>query len=191
MEKRINKKYAGTRVLLLVFSAMFAAMITVTTAFVKIPAPLGYAHAGDSVIYLAASVLPVPYGFAAASVGGALADLLAGYPQWALPTAIIKALNVLPFVLIRLALKNSPKFKKIIALPNIIMLLPTTLVTVAGYFTANSILYDVSAAWAEILPNLIQAGVGAMLFIVLGASLDTINFKEKLNFLERKKSHEE
>ena len=71
-------------------TAMFAALITVTTAYVKIPAPLGYAHAGDSMIYLSASVLPGPLGFAAASIGGGLADLLAGYPQWAIPTAIIQ-----------------------------------------------------------------------------------------------------
>ena len=48
-------------------TAMFAALITVTTAYIKIPAPLGYAHAGDSMIYLAASVLPGPLGFAAAA----------------------------------------------------------------------------------------------------------------------------
>ena len=81
-------------------TAMFAALITITTAYVKIPAPLGYAHAGDSMIYLSASVLPGPLGFAAAAIGGGLADLLAGYPQWAVPTAIIKALNVLPFFLL-------------------------------------------------------------------------------------------
>ena len=57
-------------------TAMFAALITVTTAYIKIPAPLGYAHAGDSMIYLAASVLPGPLGFAAAAIGGGLADLL-------------------------------------------------------------------------------------------------------------------
>ena len=36
---------------MLAFSAVFAALITVTTAFVKIPAPLGYIHAGDSMIF--------------------------------------------------------------------------------------------------------------------------------------------
>ena len=55
-------------------TAMFAALITITTAYVKIPAPLGYAHAGDSMIYLSASVLPGPLGFAAAAIGGGLAD---------------------------------------------------------------------------------------------------------------------
>ena len=160
-------------------TAMFAALITITTAYVKIPAPLGYAHAGDSMIYLSASVLPGPLGFLAAAIGGGLADLLAGYPQWALPTAIIKALNVLPFFLIKY-LKDSPKFEKIINVSNLLMLIPTTIVTIGGYFVANALLYDISAAVAEILPNLVQAGVGAILFVILGKSLDAVNFKSRV-----------
>lgn len=171
-------------------TAMFAALITVTTAYIKIPAPLGYAHAGDSMIYLAASVLPGPLGFAAAAVGGGLADLLAGYPQWAIPTAIIKALNVLPFFLIKLALKNSPKLDKIISLPNLLMLIPTTIVTIGGYFLANALLYDTAAAIAEILPNLVQASVGAGIFIVLGTSLDAVHFKSRIISKRKEKSHE-
>ena len=173
-----------------VITAMFAALITVTTAYIKIPAPLGYAHAGDSMIYLAASVLPGPLGFAAAAVGGGLADLLAGYPQWAIPTAIIKALNVLPFFLIKLALKNSPKLDKIISLPNLLMLIPTTIVTIGGYFVANALLYDTAAAIAEILPNLVQASVGAGLFIVLGTSLDAAHFKSRILSGRKEKRHE-
>ena len=171
-------------------TAMFAALITVTTAYIKIPAPLGYAHAGDSMIYLAASVLPGPLGFAAAAVGGGLADLLAGYPQWAIPTAIIKALNLLPFFLIKLALKNSPKLDKIISLPNLLMLIPTTIVTIGGYFVANALLYDTAAAIAEILPNLVQASVGAGIFIVLGTSLDAVHFKSRIISKRKEKSHE-
>ena len=171
-------------------TAMFAALITVTTAYIKIPAPLGYAHAGDSMIYLAASVLPGPLGFAAAAVGGGLADLLAGYPQWAIPTAIIKALNVLPFFLIKLSLKNSPKLDKIISLPNLLMLIPTTIVTIGGYFVANALLYDTAAAIAEILPNLVQASVGAGIFIVLGTSLDAVHFKSRILSGRKEKRHE-
>ena len=99
MSKLSNKRARSENIRFAAITAMFAALITVTTAYIKIPAPLGYAHAGDSMIYLAASILPGPFGFAAAAIGGGLADLLAGYPQWAIPTAIIKALNVLPFFL--------------------------------------------------------------------------------------------
>ena len=187
----LSKNRAGSeQIKYAVITAMFAALITVTTAYIKIPAPLGYAHAGDSMIYLAASVLPGPLGFAAAAIGGGLADLLAGYPQWAIPTAIIKALNVLPFFLIKLALKNSPKLDKIISLPNLLMLIPTTIVTIGGYFVANALLYDTAAAIAEILPNLVQASVGAGIFIVLGTSLDAVHFKSRIISKRKEKSHE-
>ena len=137
-------------------TAMFAALIILTTAFLKIPSPLGYAHAGDTMIYLAASILPGPFGFAAAAIGGPLADLLAGYPQWAIPTAIIKSLNVLPFFLMKIALKNSARKNKIIHLGNLLMLLPTSFVTLGGYFLADAVLYDWGASAAELLPNAIQ-----------------------------------
>ena len=159
---------------------MLAALIVVTTAYIKVPAPLGYTHIGDSMVYLAAVLLPGPYGFFAASIGGALADLLAGYPQWALPTAIIKTLNVLPFFLVRLTVKKADSFDRIINLPNLIMLVPAALVTLGGYFVANTLLYDVSAAIAELLPNLIQATASSIVFVVTGVSLDAIKFKSRL-----------
>lgn len=159
---------------------MLAALVVVTTAYIKIPAPLGYTHIGDSMVYLAAALLPGPYGFLAASVGGALADLLAGYPQWALPTAIIKALNVLPFFLVRLAIKKADWFDRIINLPNLTMLVPAALVTLSGYFVANTLLYDVSAAIVELLPNLIQATASSIVFVVTGISLDAIKFKSRI-----------
>lgn len=165
-------------------TAMFAALIIITTAYLKIPAPLGYVHIGDSMIYLSASILPAPFGFIAAALGGALADLLAGYPHWALPTAIIKALNVLPFFIIKLALKDSDKLNRIISLPNLIMLIPTTIVTLGGYFVANMLLYDFSAAEAELLPNLFQATASAVIFIILGLSLDSVGFKKRLFKIE-------
>ena len=171
-------------------TAMFAALITITTAYIKIPAPLDYAHAGDSMIYLSASILPGPLGFLAAAIGGGLADLLSGYPQWALPTAIIKALNVLPFFLIKYFIKNRQKLEKIISLPNLLMLIPTTIVTIGGYFVANALLYDVSAAIAEILPNLVQASVGAILFVILGKSLDAVNFKSRVLSKRKEENNE-
>ena len=166
-------------------SAMFAALIIVTTAYIKIPAPLGYVHIGDSMVYLAAAILPFPFNFLAVAVGGATADLLAGYPQWALPTAIIKALNALPFFLIRFTLKSSPKLNKIINLQNLLMLIPTTIITLGGYFAANALMYDVGAAVAELLPNLFQAFIGGVVFVAAGLSLDAVKFKSKILHRER------
>ena len=83
---------------LLVTAALFAAAITVMTAYMlHIPLPTGgYIHLGDALIYLAACLLPTPYAAAAAAAGAGLADLLTA-PMWVLPTLLIKALIVLPF----------------------------------------------------------------------------------------------
>lgn len=110
--KTISKTDSKFNVKLIAITAMCAALVTVTTAFIKIPSPLGYSHAGDSMIYLAASILPGHFGIIASSIGGALADLISGYPHWAIPTAIIKALNAVPFVLCRMAMKKRGKDEK-------------------------------------------------------------------------------
>ncbi len=177
--KTIKTTSATTKTIAM--SAMFAALVTVTTAFIKIPTPVGgYVHPGDSMVYLAASVLPGPFGLIAAAVGGALADLISGYPHWAIPTAIIKALNVLPFLLCRIALKNSPRYRRIINLPNLLMIIPSTIITLGGYLLANAFFKGFAVALTSLVPNLLQAIVAAVLFIALGLSLDAIQFKQKL-----------
>ena len=165
---------------LIAATAMFAALITVTTSFIKMPTMLGYAHAGDGVLYIAASVLPGPFGVIAASLGGALSDLLSGYAHWAIPTAIIKALNALPFVLCSYVLRKYNKDDKIIRLPNLLMILPSGAVTVFGYLIANAMMKGWEASLANTPNNVIQAVVAAAIFITLGLTLDGFKFKAGL-----------
>ncbi|MGN0453595.1 MAG: ECF transporter S component [Ruminococcus sp.] len=170
----------GTNIKLITVTAMFAALVTVATAFIKIPSAFGYAHPGDSMVYLAACVLPGPYGIIASSIGGALADLIAGYPQWILPTFIIKGLNAVPFVVCRYFLKKAGKDERIINIPNLLMLLPTTFVTVFGYFIGNGLLYGWGGAIAELAMWWLQPSVGAIIFIAMGLGLDALKFKQKM-----------
>jgi len=118
---------------------------------------------------------------AAQLIGGALADLISGYPHWAIPTAIIKAVNAVPFVLCRMAMKKRGKDEKIISPSSLLMLIPTTIVTIGGYFIANGLMYDFGAAIAELPTCWLQPGVGALIYIVVGIGLDKINFKKKLS----------
>ncbi|MFZ7102038.1 MAG: ECF transporter S component [Peptococcaceae bacterium] len=75
------------------FGGLMIALVFVTTFSVKIPIPFtqGYIHAGDSMIFVAAVLLGWKYGAIAGGVGSALADILGGYANWALPTLIIKS----------------------------------------------------------------------------------------------------
>ena len=82
----------------LILAALFAAAIAVMTAYLlHIPIPTGgYIHLGDTLIYLAACLLPTPYAVMAAAIGGGLADLLTA-PLWVVPTVLIKAMVALLF----------------------------------------------------------------------------------------------
>ena len=51
------------------------------------------------------------------------------------------------------------------------MLIPTTIVTIGGYFIANGLMYDFGAAIAELPTCWLQPGVGALIYIVVGMSI--------------------
>ena len=74
-------------------TGLFAAMIYVLTAWLHIPTGAGYTHAGDGLIYLAASMLPTPYAMAAGAIGAGLADGLSGFVVWLPGTIVIKGYN--------------------------------------------------------------------------------------------------
>ena len=83
---------ASRQIRLLTSTAIFAAMITLMTAYIcHVPVGTngGYVHFGDGLIYIAATLLPTPYALAAAAIGGGLADLLTA-PMWTIATIIIK-----------------------------------------------------------------------------------------------------
>ncbi|MDD7248959.1 MAG: ECF transporter S component [Clostridiales bacterium] len=61
----------------MVLSAMFAALSCAATMVIQIPIATGYLNFGDSLCLLAGWILGPWYGFAAAGLGSALADLLA------------------------------------------------------------------------------------------------------------------
>lgn len=170
----------NNKIKLFTLSAMFSALITVSISFIKIPFVLGYCHAGDSIVYLCASILPAPFSTIASAIGGCLADLLAGYPNWALATAIIKALNTIPFIIATNVLKKKNNDKKIINIVYLLMLIPTSLITIVGYFVANFIMYGIGPAVAEIPINLAQSVIGALIYVALGLGLDSIKFKKKV-----------
>ena len=82
------------------FAAMFAAMIFgLTMLHVPIGAG-GYIHVGDAVIYVTAMLMGGPWAFISAAIGAACADIVSGFAVYAVPSAIIKILIAVPFVLI-------------------------------------------------------------------------------------------
>ena len=157
----------------LCLAALFAAL---TTALTKVGVPVGngVVHLGDAMIYLTGCLLPTPYAMAAAAVGGGLADMLSPFAMFAPATFIIKA---------AIAALFSAKQATLLSRRNAWMTLPAAAITVAGYYTAELLLY--SADWRAIaatsIPaNLAQALGSAALFFALAATLDKVRLKERL-----------
>lgn len=168
------------RTLRIVIAAMFAAMVAVMTAFVQIKTPTGgYVHLGDSMIYLAASFLPLPYAVLAAAIGGGIADLLV-YPETIIYTVIIKAINAVFF---------SSKGDKLLTKRNALMTIPSGLVTVVGYSISKLIrvllaggsiqVALVDALW-KMPENSIQAVASALIYIVVAIALDKADIKKRM-----------
>ncbi len=177
----MNNK-TSEKIRLLAMTAVCAALIAVVTSFIRIPAAHnGYTHAGDSMIYLASCILPPQWSVAAASIGGFMADILAGAPNWAIPTAIIKACNTLPFIACRYFLKKYNKDDRILHPANIAMLIPTSCVTVIGYFLAEGLMYGFEVSLiSAFIGGWIQPLAGALVYLAVGGALDAVKFKSKI-----------
>lgn len=156
----------------LVLSAFFASLIFLGTYVIKIPTFNGYVHFGDGFIYVAASLLSLPYAVSAAAVGGALADLLAGYAIYIPATAIIKALMALA---VGLSVKNSRFINRLRGKDTgrgnvwttVLAALIGGLVNVGGYFAAECMLYGAAGAAAALGANAVQSAAGVVIYCVL------------------------
>ena len=165
----------SSKVKYLTATGFMAALITIMTAYIcHVPIGVngGYVHFGDSLIYLAAVLLPRPYALAAAAIGGGMADILTA-PMWAPATIIIKMLIVLPF---------SNKSTKIVTPRNVFATVLAYIISGLSYFLAEYLLFG---TWAVLLvsmsQSLIQSGGSAIFFVMLGYALDKAHIKK--NFI--------
>ena len=90
-EKSVN----NSKTKKLVMAALLAALCCVATMIIKIPSPLkGYLNLGDCVVLLSGWLLSPVYGFLAAGVGSALADIFSGYVTYA-PATLVPGVRVI------------------------------------------------------------------------------------------------
>lgn len=181
-------KPAYDRVRLLTFTAAFAALTFLLTMVHIAPGTnSGYSHLGDAVIYLSASVLPWPYAMLSASAGGALADLLSGSANWAIATVFIKALNVVPFALVRFWLAKCRRDQKIFSPWSVLAVVASGLITFFGYLLAEWVMYGSRFAFASsAAAGWLQPVFSAVVFAVLALALDRADFKRKIQNSLRK-----
>lgn len=171
----------GSPTFKIVLTALFAALTCVATMFIRIPSPTsGYLNLGDGIVLLSAFLLGPLYGTLAAGIGSMLADLLAGYPAYALGTLVIKALT---------ALVAGAVYRRVLRdrgpLPRILVagVCGEVLMTL-GYFVYSGIFlsYGIGAA-VEIPGNLVQGAAGIAVAAVLTPAL--LNSREIREMLDK------
>ena len=160
----------------MVVTSLFAALIFVFTAYIHVPTGAGYTHAGDGLIYLAASLLPLPYAVAAGVIGGALADGLSGFPIWIPATIVIKAITALFF---------TNKSDKIITKRNLLGIIPSLIVCVVGYSLYEGVVITkgfstaaIIAAFSQTPAYCVQIAASTVLYVVTGLALDRSGIKK-------------
>ena len=152
---------------------MLAALVCVATMLIKIPSPLkGYINLGDGIVLLAAWILPLPYGMAAAGLGSALADLFSGYVVYAPATFIIKALMaVVAYSFYKLFAKKTKSTGS-----RILSGILAELVMILGYLLFEGILYGFVSSLVNIPANAVQAVAS----IIIGVVLITVFEKQNI-----------
>ncbi len=145
-------------------SALLTAIVCIATMIIKIPSPLkGYVNLGDCVVLLSGWLLPLPYGFLAAGLGSALADVFSGYIIYAPATFIIKGLMA---VVAYCAFKGTgAKLNKIVA--RITSAVLAEIVMVLGYYIFEGFMYGFIPSAVNILPNAMQAIAGIIIGVIL------------------------
>ncbi|MBQ8539914.1 MAG: ECF transporter S component [Clostridia bacterium] len=148
----------------IVTASMLAALICVATMIIKVPSPLkGYLNLGDCVVLLTGWLLSPFYGFFAAGIGSALADVFSGYVVYAPATFIIKGLMAITaYFGFRLLHKKTGKF-----LSRVLSGTLSEIIMTLGYFVFEGFLYGFVPSLVNIPANAIQGTLGLIMGIML------------------------
>lgn len=148
----------------IVIASMLAALCCVATMIIKIPSPLkGYLNLGDCIVLLAGWLLSPGYGFAAAGIGSALADVFSGYVIYAPATFVIKGIMAIiaHFCFKGMHTKLSSSLSRIIggALAEVAM--------IVGYFVFEGFMYGFAPSLVNIPANGMQGLAGLIIGLIL------------------------
>lgn len=148
----------------MVTAAFLAALTCVATMIIKIPSPLkGYLNLGDCVVLFSGWMLSPAYGFLAAGLGSALADIFSGYIIYAPATFLIKGfMAFIAFYIFHFLHKKTGSFAA-----RIISGIFAELIMVLGYYIFEGFLYGFITSAINIPANVMQGIAGLVLGIVL------------------------
>ncbi len=154
----------NTRTKKIVMAALMAALACVATMIIKIPSPLkGYLNLGDCIVLVSGWMLSPTYGFLAAGLGSALADVFSGYVTYAPATFVIKGVMALVafygFKLLHNKLGDLPS--------RIVSGIVAEIVMILGYFVFEGFLYGFIPSAVNIPANGVQGIAGLIIGVIL------------------------
>ena len=154
----------NTRTKKIVIAALMAALACVATMIIKIPSPLkGYLNLGDCIVLVSGWMLSPTYGFLAAGLGSALADVFSGYVTYAPATFVIKGVMALVAFYGFKLLHN-----KLCDLPSrIVSGIVAEIVMILGYFVFEGFLYGFIPSAVNIPANGVQGIAGLIIGVIL------------------------
>lgn len=150
-------------------TAAFATLAFLGTTVIRIPIPAsgGYFNLGDTFVMAAALLYGPVVGGMVGAIGPAMADAV-GFPQFILATAVVKGIEG---AVIGLLAGARPRMMRVV-----LALLAGVAVLVGGYYVFEAFIYpmlarsipffgvtDAAAALAELVPNLLQGGISAVI----------------------------
>ena len=159
-------------------TAAFAALVFIMTYFLKVPAPNGYTHLGDCMIFLAVLLLGTKRGALAGGIGAALADALGGYTHYILPTFFIKAIMavIMGFFTYKVFKDKSRGWFIGAVIGGAVQIFLYTVIKIP--------MYDVAYALSRLPGNIIQTFTGIAIASVIIAVLDKGGLIIRLRKLE-------
>lgn len=163
----------------IVLTAMMAAICCVSTMVIKIPSPMqGYMNIGDGFVLLSGWVLGPAYGFAAAGIGSAFADLLGGYMLYVLPTFLIK--GAMAFICGMMYMRCKNKNGKMALLNRLSASIISECIMVMGYFLFSAVFMGEGLAAAASIPlNVLQGVLGMFIGLNLFSAFEKFGVKDK------------
>jgi len=150
-----SSKFGSREIAAIGVMGALACIATMVFAF-PIPATSGYFNFGDAIVMTTALVFGPVIGAIAGGLGSGLADLLGGWYNWVIFTAVIKGAE--GYVAGKLA--GDPETRTLNK--TIIAWIAGALVMVAGYFVVQVFMYGVGAAMVEVPFNFVQMAVAGI-----------------------------
>lgn len=160
-------------------NALSIALVCIATMAIQIPIPLGYMHLGNTCILLVAALFGSTTGLLAGGIGSALADLLTGYPQWVIPTLIIK--SIMGFAIGAIAHQKDSDLH-MVSVRTFLGSVAGVIIMIFGYFAAGAIMNgSIYTGWTQVPGLTLEGIIGMVVFYAIGLVLEKSHVVRMLN----------